>query len=83
MSLGLDDCVDVLGVDHAQHPAAEDSRGSRIHSAALKQTGGSALANRSVSEHLQNMSALGQVCCFLSPLLYDKGAIVIFSYFSS
>lgn len=45
VSLGLDDCVYVLGVDHTQHPAAEDSRGSRIHSAALKQGGGSALAD--------------------------------------
>lgn len=43
MSLGLDDCVYILRVDHAQHPAAENPGGARIHSAALKQAGGSAL----------------------------------------
>lgn len=61
MSLGLDDCVYVLGVDHTQHPAAEDSRGSRLHSAALKQAGGPALADtvlRTVSKHLYNMKCV-------------------------
>lgn len=49
VSLGLDDCVHVLRVDHAQHPAAEDSWGSRIHSAASKQTARSVVPYITVS----------------------------------
>lgn len=31
VSLSLDDGVDVLGIDHAQHPAAEHTRGTGFH----------------------------------------------------